>query len=156
MKRTGYIALLAASIISAACVKEETKEDFFNIDETEVVLTDYYAGAKDILLATNTEPTVELSSDWLTAEITSRCLTLTYKENTSEDDRTVEVHIVAGSIPATVTVTQPGHKNRTRTGTRAGTGTTLQAPRCLVSERNRGRYCVLGSRGRTISTCRKP
>ena len=110
MKRTGYIALLAASIISAACVKEETKEDFFNIDETEVVLTDYYAGAKDILLATNTEPTVELSSDWLTAEITSRCLTLTYKENTSEDDRTVEVHIVAGSIPATVTVTQPGHK----------------------------------------------
>ena len=97
MKRTGYIALLAASIISAACVKEETKEDFFNIDETEVVLTDYYAGAKDILLATNTEPTVELSSDWLTAEITSRCLTLTYKENTSEDDRTVEVHIVAGS-----------------------------------------------------------
>ena len=110
MKRTGYIALLAASIISAACVKEEAKEDFFNIDETEVVLTDYYAGAKDILLATNTEPTVELSSDWLTAEITSRCLTLTYKENTSEDDRTVEVHIVAGSIPATVTVTQPGHK----------------------------------------------
>ena len=41
MKRTGYIALLAASIISAACVKEETKEDFFNIDETVVVLTDY-------------------------------------------------------------------------------------------------------------------
>ena len=143
MKRTGYIALLAASIISAACVKEETKEDFFNIDETEVVLTDYYAGAKDILLATNTEPTVELSSDWLTAEITSRCLTLTYKENTSEDPRHCYSH-----------ATRP--QNRTRTGTRAGTGTTLQAPRCLVSERNRGRYCVLGSRGRTISTCRKP
>lgn len=154
MKRTGYIALLAASIISEVCVKEETKEDFFNIDETEVVLTDYYAGAKDILLATNTEPTVELSSDWLTAEITSRCLTLTYKENTSEDDRTVEVHIVAGSIPRHCYSHATRPQNRTRTGTRAGT--TLQAPRCLVSERNRGRYCVLGSRGRTISTCRKP
>lgn len=112
MKKTGYIALLAAAFMSVACAKEETKEDFFNIDETEVVLADHSAGTKDILLATNTEPTASVSgsAEWLTAEITPRCLTLTYRENTAEDDRTAEINIVAGSLLATVTVTQPGNK----------------------------------------------
>ena len=112
MKKTGYIALLAAAFMSVACAKEETKEDFFNIDEAEVVLADHSAGTKDILLATNTEPTASVSgsAEWLTAEITPRCLTLTYGENTAEDDRTAEINIVAGSLLATVTVTQPGNK----------------------------------------------
>lgn len=112
MKKTGYIALLAAAFMSVACAKEETKEDFFNIDEAEVVLADHSAGTKDILLATNTEPTASVSGsvEWLTAEITPRCLTLTYGENTAEDDRTAEINIVAGSLLATVTVTQPGNK----------------------------------------------
>lgn len=112
MKRIGYIALFAATIISAACAKEETKEDFFNIDETDVILTDYNSGSKDILLATNTEPTATLdgTAEWLSVEITPRCLTLTYKENTAEEDRIAEINVVAGSILATVTVTQPGHK----------------------------------------------
>lgn len=104
--------MLAAAIMSVACAKDETKEDFFNIDETEVTLTDHSAGTKDILLSTNTEPTatVSESAGWLTAEITPRCLTLTYQENTAEEDRTAEVNIVAGSLLATVTVTQPGNK----------------------------------------------
>ena len=112
MKKTGYIALLAAAFMSVACAKEETKEDFFNIDEAEVVLADHSAGTKDILLATNTEPTASVSgsAEWLTAEITPRCLTLTYGENTAEDDRTAEINIIAGSLLATVTVTQPGNK----------------------------------------------
>lgn len=111
MRKIGYIILLAATALLSACKEEEAKPDFFNIDETETVLSDYSSGTKDILLATNTEPvaTVE-SAGWLSAEITPRCLTLSYEENTAEEDRTAEVKIVAGSIMASVMVTQPGHK----------------------------------------------
>lgn len=105
--------MTAAVALLSACVKEEIKPESFNIDETEVLLSDFSAGSTDILLATTTEPTAsvdENAAEWLSALITPRCLTLSYVENTAEEDRTGEVHIVAGSILASVTVTQPGHK----------------------------------------------
>lgn len=74
MKRFGHIILFATAVLSAACDKEETKEDFFNIDETEVLLTDYSSGSKDILLATNTEPTATLEevAEWLTVLLSKK------------------------------------------------------------------------------------
>ncbi|MGM9785659.1 MAG: BACON domain-containing protein [Candidatus Cryptobacteroides sp.] len=110
------ITCLTASLLSLAflsgCKPADTEPDRFNIDETDIVLQDASEGFTDILLSTNTQPSasVEQSAEgWLSAEITRRCLTLAYKANESEEERTGKVHLTAGSILMSVTVTQPGY-----------------------------------------------
>ncbi len=104
--------LLALASVLPACNKAESEPDRFNIDATDVVLTDFSAGSTDILLATNRDPVAyveDAAKEWLSAEITRRCLTLSYPENTVEEARTGHVNVIAGSIQMTVTVTQPAY-----------------------------------------------
>ena len=101
--------ILAAVMAMAACVKTEDQE-YFNIDSTEVILADGAAGSTDILLATNRDPSAvveDAASGWLSAEITRRCLTLTYTQNDTDAERTGIVNVTAGSTSLPVTVTQP-------------------------------------------------
>ena len=101
--------MIAAIMAMAACTKTEEKE-YFNIDSTDLVLTDGTAGSTDILLATNRDPVAvveDAASEWLSAVITRRCLTLTYTLNDSGAERTGVVNVTAGSTSIPVTVTQP-------------------------------------------------
>ena len=101
--------MFAAIMSMAACTKTEEQE-YFNIDSTDLVLTDGAAGSTDILLATNRDPVAvveDAASDWLSAEITRRCLTLTYTINDTEAERAGIVNVTAGSTSISVTVTQP-------------------------------------------------
>ncbi len=105
------VTMTFAAVLQS-CSNVEPEPDRFNIDATDIMLADYNAGTTDVLLATNCEPAVAFGADaaeWLSAEITRRCLTVSYKENTVEEERTGRIGITAGSIQLTVTVTQPGY-----------------------------------------------
>ena len=104
-------ALMAFVALSPACTKVGQMPDRFNIDATDIMLVDHKEGSTDILLATNRDPVAmveEASREWLSAEITPRCLTLSYTENILQEERTGKVQIQAGSIQIVVSVTQPG------------------------------------------------
>ncbi len=104
-------ALMAFVALSPACTKVGQMPDRFNIDATDIMLVDHKEGSTDILLATNRDPVAmveEASREWLSTEITPRCLTLSYTENILQEERTGKVQIQAGSIQIVVSVTQPG------------------------------------------------
>lgn len=102
--------VLALSIGAAACTDTPVEERFI-LDTTAVTLDDGLEGATDVLIASNC-PTPEAvvdgtCSDWLSAEIVQRCLTLRYTQNDTGNERFGSVYITAGTVAATVTVTQP-------------------------------------------------
>lgn len=102
--------VLALSIGTAACTDTPVEERFI-LDTTDVTLDDGLAGETDVLIASNC-PNPEAAvdgtcSDWLSAEIVQRCLTLRYTQNDSGSERVGSVHVTAGSVSATVTVMQP-------------------------------------------------
>lgn len=104
------LAVMSVALVSG-CTKSSDEPDKFNIDSTDVVLTDSSAGTTDVLLSTNRDPeaVVETPADeWLAAEITRRCLTLKYRENETSETREGKVQITAGSVLMSVVVTQPG------------------------------------------------
>lgn len=113
MKTFRYLfAILAVTLMLAACKKEEQQKEYFNIDTTDVVLADSEEGSTDVLLATNREPVAmveENAQTWLSAEISRRCLTLSYQANREESERTGHVVIEAGNTVMSVTVTQPAY-----------------------------------------------
>ena len=103
-------ALLFLIFSWAACSKVEEQPEYFNIDATDVVLSDGSAGSTDILLATNRDPVAVVdgsAAEWLSAEITRRCLTLTYTQNDTGTERTGSVDVTAGATQLKITLTQP-------------------------------------------------
>ena len=111
MKSLVYKFALSLLIFSGvACSKVEEQPEYFNIDATDVVLADGSAGSTDILLATNRDPVAVVdgsAAEWLSAEITRRCLTLTYTQNDTGTERTGSVDVTAGATQLKITLTQP-------------------------------------------------
>lgn len=106
------IMLLAMTAVWSACTKVEEEPEYFNIDSTDIVLQTSEAGQTDILLSTNRDPvaTVDAAAEeWLSAEISRRCLTLVYSENTVSEQRTGTVSVTAGSFQIDVTLTQAAY-----------------------------------------------
>ena len=106
------IMLLAMTAVWSACTKAEEEPEYFNIDSTDIVLQTSEAGQTDILLSTNRDPvaTVDAAAEeWLSAEISRRCLTLVYSENTVSEQRTGTVSVTAGTFQIDVTLTQAAY-----------------------------------------------
>ena len=105
------ILLLATAVLTAGCQEDETRDVRFEIDTTEVKLTNGEAGSTDILIASNyANPTAvvdESAQEWLSTKIVQRCLTLIYTRNDSGAERTARIYLTAGNIEKTVTLTQP-------------------------------------------------
>ena len=95
------------------CKKDEPEEkQSFNIDSSSIVLTDGEAGSKEIAIRSeNVTPTaVSDATDWLTAEVTARMLTITYTRNETGAERKGNVTITPGKLAkVVVTVTQPAY-----------------------------------------------
>lgn len=104
--------VLAATILSGCKSKDETETQSFNIDSKAVALADGEAGSKDIALrCENVVPTVSSNaSDWLTAEITARVLTVKYTRNETGAERSGVLTITPGKLDKVdVVVSQPAY-----------------------------------------------
>lgn len=108
-----YNKLMIVLVIAAlAACTEETVEPRFTLDTSMVNLSGGDEGYTDILLSSNADLTVTVdveSLDWLSADISRRCLTLKYSRNDSGAERKANVLVSAGELQQTVTIVQPAY-----------------------------------------------
>lgn len=94
-----------------ACSDDKMDEVRFSIDETNVNLSSGQEGSRDILMMTNTNEVMAMVADdckeWLDAVATRRCLTLTYKKNSTGANRQGSVTLHIGNREVQVTVSMP-------------------------------------------------
>lgn len=112
MKKYLWFISLAAMLLAGCKEKEETETQSFNIDTKVVSLTDGEAGSREIALrCENVVPTVSSNaSDWLTAEITARMLTVNFTRNESGAERSGILTITPGKLDKVeVVVSQPAY-----------------------------------------------
>lgn len=105
-----WVALLC--LTAWACSDDTIQPLKFTIDETAVTLNSGKGGTYDILIRSNasqiTASVDAASQDWLKADVTPRCLTLTYTTNDSGTERIGSVHLnVDGEQELTVSLTLP-------------------------------------------------
>lgn len=114
--KTRLISIFAGiAAIAAACSDPEpaAKPESFQLDKTSISVG-CEAGSQDIMIKSEN---VTLSADveasaasWLSAEISARCLTLTFAENSASEERTGTVTVKGGKLePVTVSVTQAAY-----------------------------------------------
>lgn len=113
MKRISY--LIIALILLAGCKRQqplpEPVIDEITMDKDEYML-DYKEQVLTLEFATNAEYSFEVGADWITiVEADSRSLeshsqSFAIAENTTQDERSTSIKIVAGEVEYTVTVTQ--------------------------------------------------
>lgn len=113
MKRISY--LIIALILLAGCKRQqplpEPVIDEITMDKDEYML-DYKEQVLTLEFATNAEYSFEIGADWITiVEADSRSLvshsqSFAIAENTTQDERSTYIKIVAGEVEYTVTVTQ--------------------------------------------------
>lgn len=112
MKKVLCLLAVAASVLTGCNKNEPEEKQTFNIDSSAIVLADGEAGSKEIAIRSeNVTPTaVSDATDWLTAEITARMLTITYTRNETGAERKGNVTITPGKLDkVVVTVTQPAY-----------------------------------------------
>lgn len=104
-----YVTLVCLCLY--ACDDNQEEAVHYSIDQTDIVLENGKAGSTDILMMTNTDQvSATVANDcqeWLSAEITRRCLTLDYKQNDSGIERKGTVTLYIGTENVTVTILMP-------------------------------------------------
>lgn len=112
MKKYLWFIAIAATVLSGCKSKDETETQSFNIDTKSVVLTDGEEGSKEIALrCENVVPVVNSNaSEWLTAEITARMLTIKFTRNETGAERSGILTITPGKLDKVdVLVSQPAY-----------------------------------------------
>lgn len=113
MNKSLLLCMATSLALFAGCAKEDggaPVRESLKLDTTELTLDGPDAGSSEIVLfCSNVTPSVSSDAQWLTAEITTRVLTVRYEANDGEEPRTATLTVSAGSLDDTdVTVIQPG------------------------------------------------
>ena len=112
MKKYFWLIAIAAAVLSGCKSKNETETQSFNIDTKAVALTDGEEGSKEVALrCENVVPTVTSNaSEWLTADITARMLTIKFTRNETGAERSGILTITPGKLDKVdVVVSQPAY-----------------------------------------------